>query len=1428
MSDAAFKMSPLGNVNPGAYIPLDRRVSLSRGLPLAERCQGAALFADISGFTPLTAVLARELGPQLGVEELSRALNSVYGVLIDQVHRRHGSIIVFSGDAITCWFNDDASVPNSENGGPPAPAVLRAVDCALDMQRAMGGFSHLQTPSGIMIPLAVKVAIASGPARRFTVGTPQIQMLEVLAGAITDRMAAAEQQAQRGDIVVSAEVVEQLVDQLVIQEWRVNALGQRFAVVSGLVCPPPEIPHPPELELSVDAVRAWLLPAVHERLRNGQGDFLAELRRAIPLFLKFSGPDYDEDEQASSKLDTYIRWVQRTLSRYEGYLLEFTVGDKGCYCYAVFGALMAHEDDPARAVAAALALSVLPAELNFISDTKIGISQGTMYVGSYGSIRRRTHGVIGREVNVAARLMSLAKPGQILVTGSIAHSVRSDFDIQGIGSHALKGYPDKVPIFAVCGRRTSPPLESGPQVSSASPLVGRQEELTLLAERLRELKEQRRSGCVIVEGEAGIGKTQLITSALRLAQYMGIRVLWGEAESIENGTLHYAWRQIFQQIFGEIVYNAEASAERHQQWKELALARLEEYGAEVMRLSPLLNAVLPLELPDNELTTYLSGEIRADNTNRLLARILQIRAQSEPLVVVLEDAHWLDSASWRLARELQRSVHPLLLMVGSRPPGEGQLNEYQELLQTAGAWHLRLGVLSLSDIEELLQHWLGVTEVPRAVIDLIHHQAEGHPFFSEELAYALRDAGIITIKDGRCTITASADDLQLMDLPNTIHGVITSRIDRLSTSTQLTLKVASVIGRVFLQRALYGIHPIEEERFHLTTHLAELEKLGITLVARLEPERSHAFKHAITQEVVYNQLLFAQRKQLHRHLAMWYEQIYADDLSPFYPLLAHHWLQVAEMAPREPGSGEKALEYLEKAGNQSLRAFANKEAVGFFSQALTLDRAMRGGVADTWAPPGAPRELVTAQHRRAHWARQLGQAYQALGRLPDSRKWLEQALFLMGFPLPGWKGKQSALMAGRLVWMSLGRFTEWRRSRSSERERERLLEVARIYLLLATLYYVLNESGLLLSGLLQSLILTERAGKSAELAEVYARLPVVLSLIPLRGAARHYARLAEESAQWADEPESLALAKARLSIYWSGEGAYEKVSVLSREAMAIFERLGDSTRWRESQVLLRRSAVSQGELALASKLGADFHDSAVHSQHKLHRFWGVGQLAWSELHAGRVDVAIELAQAALDELAQMHMADYLSEISIYAALTRARLHRGELSLAWQAAEAAARILPSSGRASLTSLDGYTAVAEVYFALWAAGDIQGAPQQLQEAARRNCQALMRFARFYPIAQPAAWRCQGELDWLEGRPAQAHRAWNKGLVLAEARRMPLEAALTHEAIGLALPPNDSARTGHLKSACETYHRIGSKHYLARAQARGVSPARGCQGA
>ena len=636
-----------------AYMPMDRRQALARGATLPQYTQGCALFADVSGFTPLARSLTAQLGPQRGAEELTFYLNQVYDALIAQVHRYSGSVVGFVGDAITCWFN--------EGGGTrPAPSSRRAVASALAMQVAMAPFAQVSVTPKVTAALSLKIGLASGPARRFYTGDPAIQLIDVLAGDTLYRMSQAEGLARQGEVVMDEEMVLSLQDEITIAEWRIHPENsQRLAVVRDLNDPvaaqawstlPPEV-------FSEDQLRPWILPSLYERLRSSPRERLAELRPAASLFLRFSGLDYDHDAAADGKLDAYVRWVQQVITRHGGNVIQLTVGDKGSFLYAAFGAPIAQGDDAYRALQAGLALRRAPASLGFEPNPQIGIASGPARTGAYGSITRRSYGVIGDDTVLAARLMTAAPPGEIRCARSVYAQTRSQVAFETLPPVRVKGRVELVQVYR-------PQTTSAPALFPPPSLVGRRVEVAAFRAAL-DAVQSGATRTIVVEGEAGIGKTRLVQEVLQEIQAQGLTYLLGSGHSIERRTPYRAWRDVFIAYFdlGKLV-----ELEARQKQVQTTVAQI---APEQLACLPLLNVLVDLDLPDTPLTASLEPELRQQNLQLLLLTLLETWAREQPLILVLEDAHWLDELSWQLVEQIARTfrVHatPLLMVLVTRP-----------------------------------------------------------------------------------------------------------------------------------------------------------------------------------------------------------------------------------------------------------------------------------------------------------------------------------------------------------------------------------------------------------------------------------------------------------------------------------------------------------------------------------------------------------------------------------------------------------------------------------------------------------------------------------------------------------------------------------------------------------------------------------------
>lgn len=1380
-----------------SYVPalITRRLAADAApvsAPVADQFQAAVLFADISGFTALTERLAQK-GP-VGAEELTQILNAYFGQLIDLVQVHGGDIVKFAGDALVALW------PVGITDEDLATVTYRAAQCGLLVQAVL--HHH---PVGEGIRLTQRVGIGAGEVLIRHVGGVFGRWEFMAAGAPLAQIGQAGRLAEPGQVVLSTEAWE-----LVKSRCRgVTLPGEAGAALLEDVAEPLPFYATPAPALAAEAemaLRAYIPGAILARLAAGQSGWLAELRRVTVIFLNLPDLSYAMPlEQAQA----VMRALQSALYHYEGSINKLSVDDKGITLVAGLGLPpLAHEDDAARAVQAALAMQAELRQMNLRSA--IGITTGQAFCGSVGNDRRREYTMLGDVVNLAARLMQAA-PGNILVDAATYHAARSQAPLvfESLPPIRVKGKAEPVIVYRPLGSVPAGASSAGytRRPRSNVRLVGRTAERAILAEELQALLRRGYGGVVIIEGEAGIGKSRLVEDALEKAQALDITTLAGAGDAIEKSTPYHAWRPVFRQLFGLETFSGDSEALLAH---VLAWLRVEcGPDSELLRLVPLLDVILPLDLPDNEITAQMTGKVRADNTRQLLVELLQKvtqRGQNQPerpYLLALDDAHWLDSASWALALLVNQRIQPfdpLLLILAARPMSQPWPVEYGRLREGAGVRLLALDQLAPEEAEALVCQRLGVSSLPEPVAEFIRNKAEGHPFFSEELAYALRDAGLISIENGTCRLAANAGQLEAaLNFPDTVQGVVTSRIDRLPPPQQLTLKVASVVGRMFAVRTLLDVYPIVADKEHLAQYLENLARLDITSLEASEPDLAYIFKHIITQEVAYNMMLFAQRQQLHRRTAEWYELHYADDMTPFYPLLAHHW--------RRAGVVNKAIDYLEKAGEQAQRDYASQEAVRFFSQALEMVGKEPDGT------PGQASQTEAPPRRRAHWELQLGKAYVHWRRLVEGQTHLERGLALLNLAAP----------AGRINLVSglLGQV--WRQARyrlfggqgaAAPDERATLLEAAQAYEALLEVYYFANKITPTLYAAFRALNLAETAGLSPELARGFTSVGAIIGFIPVHGLANLYCQRALKIASSLNDLPARIWVALGTGIYYAGVGQWDRAERLLQEVVGLSEELGDGLRWDDGISNLALLDYFRGQFRAALERSNDLQRSAVRRSDAHNQAWALRSTAYCLLALGQDREAGECLQALQELLAgETEVVDEALHIDVASLLAVVSLRQGDFACALERADQAAALMARSSPTSFASLGGYAGLAEVYLGLWAnSRQERGNGRQLKNKARRACNALKKFARVFPIGEPRAWLWSGWFHRLNGHSLLARRAWRKSLAAAERLGMPYDQAQAHSALAGCLPAEDPARAWHAGQAADIFTRLEASYNLA----------------
>jgi class 3 adenylate cyclase len=669
---------------------------------------GTLLFADISGFTAMSERLSR-IGRE-GAEEVTTIINRYYDVMLAILRQYNGQLIKFGGDALLGLFAEPAP-PLGETGEGMKGGdggVARAIQAALQMQAAMAEFAETQTSQGTF-PLQMKVAIHHGRFFAAQLGTAQ-SMEYALFGTDVNKTATLESVAAAGQIVtdrltlamVDAQVTatsssDNAPDKPVpdLSRYPVQAVPldeHHLLIEAAPPWPLPELPPPlqllpdlvpdlPTLRRAVkllDTLTPYLPSGLLSRLAGppsippGGGDERGgdlgggEHRLVAVLFSNLHGMGDIADQLGPGHEHEIIEALNRifvafttALERYGGVINKIDLYDHGDKFLAFFGAPIAHEDDAERAVRTALQIEQAIADLNKILphqiglpdlhlEQHIGISYGYVFAGYVGADWRREYTVMGDEVNLAARLMATSEAGRITVSRSIQRKVQALFDLPSRGEMQLKGKENPIPIYDVAGLRAVPEPLRGLK-GMVSPLVGREAEWRLLREALAQLVQER-GQIASVMGEAGLGKSRLVAELRRLTaenlQFAHIGWVEGRCLSYTENVSYWPFQEALQRLVHLTPDDDQdmAITKLHQaleQWLSPAAA---------WDMLPYLANFLNLELPE-ELQVrvrYLDAEALQRRTFLALRTLLKAQAEKIPLILVLDDLHWLDNASARL------------------------------------------------------------------------------------------------------------------------------------------------------------------------------------------------------------------------------------------------------------------------------------------------------------------------------------------------------------------------------------------------------------------------------------------------------------------------------------------------------------------------------------------------------------------------------------------------------------------------------------------------------------------------------------------------------------------------------------------------------------------------------------------------------------
>jgi class 3 adenylate cyclase/tetratricopeptide (TPR) repeat protein len=671
----------------------------------------------------------------------------------------------------------------------------------------------------------------------------------------------------------------------------------------------------------------YLPTSMLERLRAARTDELmvGERRVVTMLFCDVKGStamaeNLDPEEWAEVMNGAFEHLIA-PVYRYEGTLARL-MGDA---IFAFFGAPIAHEDDPERAVLAGLEIiegigsyrEKVKAERDLDLNVRVGINTGPVMVGQVGSDLRLEYTAMGDAVNVAARMEQTAEPGTVQITADTYRLVGPRFEVESRGHIDVKGKSEPVASYRVIGRTSRPGRLRGVD-GRESPLVGRDREISVLREAVADVHEGR-GRIVSLIGEAGLGKSRLIEET---------RGMWTarvtEDSRSATGAIHRIWETWqcvsydtvrpyaqYRRMLAGIAGIADTDPPDVVRGKLAATIEASPDDPVVEWHMRVWRSLFGVPEVDEE---PLDGEAFRDAIMELVPGSTRQFGSSAPRLLVFEDLHWCDEASMDVLIETAKLVDelPCLFLFAYRPDRHSpswRLKQWLETEYPHRSTEIVLAPLSEADSDALIDELLPNGEALDTVRAQILVRTEGNPLFVEELVAALVDQP--SESDGG------------VGIPPTLQALITARLDRLDEGARYTLQLASVIGRSFSQPVL---HSVAGDGGELERRLSRLEKVGLIHLTAASPEREYTFRHSLTQEATYDTILLRGRRELHQRVGEALEELYASRIEEFAPLLARHF--------QEAGDDERTLSYATTAGDSAARLYANAEAVTHYSAAI--------------------------------------------------------------------------------------------------------------------------------------------------------------------------------------------------------------------------------------------------------------------------------------------------------------------------------------------------------------------------------------------------------------------------------------------------------------------------------------------------------------
>jgi predicted ATPase/class 3 adenylate cyclase len=1159
------------------YVP---RLSAEWTLSTTEAWQevdGTLCYIDISGFTALSEKLARR--GRIGAEELTDVLNYVFGSMMAVAYDRGGSLLKFGGDALLLLFTGS----NHET---------QAASAAVEMQAVLREARTYETSAG-RLALKMSVGLHSGTIHLFRVGESHKEL--IVTGPAASMTTEMEETAVAGEILVSPAIKEAIggdgADASKGGGWLLNWRKARIECCGWI----------PRIPLSPEAYAEGLPVALRTFLQHGAAE--PEHHIATVGFIKFEGVDALMEQggppSVAAALDELVRNVQVALDEEEVTFLASDIDQDGGKIIIVGGVPGVQVDDEGRVLRAARKIVDNAGTLS----VRIGVNQGHVFVGEVGTEIRATYTIMGDTVNLAARLMASAAPGEIYASPSALDNSMTLFETTPLEPFYVKGKEHPVQAYAVGEVKGSRPTQRGGEL----PFVGRKDELARLHEMIEELLRGR-GNTVSITGERGIGKSRLVDEllpALERAIHIDIR-----AEPYGVGTPYRPLRDPVRNLLG-------IKRGEHSEMASTLRTVVSNLLPERAPLTPLIADVAMIDMPSTPEVDQIDPKFRQDRTADLLIDLFAEVCRHGHVVFEVDDGHYMDEASTQIMMRIAAATadHPWLVLTTRRQVESGF---------DPGMEEIELGPLSDDESRELVLEATAAAPLRPHEIDGIVRRGGGLPLFLEEIINVVRTAGDVE------------------SLPDSLDAVVSSQIDALPPLARRLLRFSSVLGRSFRISVLNQLLEEEGIRLDAATKRELSGFLDSDGTDRLQ------FRHAMIRDVAYDGLSFRRRQQLHLRAARAFERS-ADDPTTIADLLSLHY--------SIGGDDEKAWRYARIAGDQARDAYANVEAAAHYVRALESARRLEN-VSDSergeiWAKLGDVRvsagffESAIEAYRRAYQLEtdKVTQAELVLKRagareraaqLSMALREATRAQRLLEHSAKNGADKVNARAAAFYAMVRM-RQERPRDALQTAREAAERAERADAKVAQARAYGVMGWAHLMLGRpgaeelWRDALELYKEAGDLSGQGYMNTNLGGLAYFEGRWDEALEYYERSREAAERLGDAADVGVAEGNIGEVLVKQNKFDEAEPRLEQAVRVARASGDAVSAIFANLQLARILIEKGQYSEAEHLLNELHEEAIALGMKHSAYEAAIQLAELKARTGDADASIELLDSAAEE-----------------------------------------------------------------------------------------------------------------------------------------------------------------------------------------------------